>query len=68
MQTSRSRKMRDIPPVFGRIGGSLAFADLASGVAFAYLSNRPGRCFWSECTDALPGPLYCSLGASLQAR
>ncbi len=45
-------------------GGSLGYADPASGVAFAYVTNRPGKRFESERTDALLEPLYRSLGAS----
>jgi len=47
-----------------RLWRSLGFADPASGVAFAYVINRPGKRFESERTDALLEPLYRSLGAS----
>jgi CubicO group peptidase (beta-lactamase class C family) len=43
-------------------GGSLGFADPEAGVAFAYLTNRPGARWQSPRSQALIDALYASLG------
>jgi len=43
-------------------GGSLGFADPASGVAFAYLTNRPGKRFENDRADAVIASVYAALG------
>lgn len=46
-------------------GGTLGFADPESGVAFAYLMNRPGERWQTPRTNALVEAVYEALGVSL---
>ena len=45
-------------------GGTIGFADPATGVAFAYLMNRPGDRWQTPRTQALIEAVYESLGVS----
>ena len=52
------------PEAFGHFGygGTLGFADPAAGVAFAFLTNKPGDRWQTPRTQRLIESLYASLG------
>jgi CubicO group peptidase (beta-lactamase class C family) len=60
------RKLGPSDAAFGHYGygGLLGMADPASGVAFAFLSSRPGQRWQTPRTRALLDAVYTALGAS----
>ena len=58
-----SRSLGPSTAAFGHFGhgGSLGLADPEAGLAFAYVTNRPGQRFRSPRTDRLLGAIYASL-------